>query len=240
MTEIIAAASAIGTLLSSVFVLLTLRELKTQRKHSYKPELVIPEVCFNFIGEHDRYLDIWKTDDSEMLSLNVHNVGLGVAKNVKLSWKYDHASLLSRFNNLSSANKGSFKVSEDRLDYFRDGALLSGVPLGMQETQEIDFILPAGVGSNVCKINIPRSFISITSEILKNGSPDEIFDLSQFNDGFIPLTLTMTYQDIGGLKISNELKIEIKFFTKSIRRNTEKKSFNARGRVYINYKISKN
>jgi hypothetical protein len=83
----IAFVSSLGTFLSSIFVLITLFELKFQRKQSYIPELVIPDVCFDYKNEFPNHMRIWTTDDGNALSLKVHNVGLGVAKDVNLEFE---------------------------------------------------------------------------------------------------------------------------------------------------------
>ena len=104
----IAFVSSLGTFLSSIFVLITLFELRTQRKQSYMPELVIPDVCFDYKNEFPNYMRIWTTDDGNALSLKVHNVGLGVAKDVNFEWEYDIYGMIEKFYQL--AEKLNIKI----------------------------------------------------------------------------------------------------------------------------------
>ena len=113
INEWIALISSIGTFFSSIFVLVTLFELRTQRKQSYIPELVIPDVCFNYNNEFPNYIKIWAKDDDEMLSLKVHNIGRGVAKHIDFEWEYDIHGMIEQFYQLKCEDKGEIFIDTD-------------------------------------------------------------------------------------------------------------------------------
>lgn len=92
------------------------------------PELVIPDVCFNYSNNYPNLIKIWSTDDGNGLSLKVNNIGLGVAKNIDFEWHYDIHAMVERFYQLNNESKGQITIDSDenRLYYIKDGEMLDG------------------------------------------------------------------------------------------------------------------
>lgn len=230
LTDLIAIVSAIGTFLSSIFVLITLLELRTQRKHSYKPELVIPEICFDFNFYRERFIDTWKTDDGEYLKLKVYNVGMGVAQDIKFSWSYNKNSMLKIFEKIHNSEKGKFilDTKKDKLNYFKENELLAGCSLS-SDNRELDFLLSSNNENNSYLLDLPDSYLCFSTMIYNNAELNKLFTLSNFKEGLEPLKLNITYKDIGGSVIKKTYNVNIEFFLRSL----EGYSQNMRGRIYI-------
>jgi len=230
----IAIVSSVGTFLSSIFVLMTLFELRTQRKQSYMPELIIPEVCFNYNNNFPNFIKIWTTDDSKMLFLKIHNIGLGVAKDIDFEWKYDIYDMIEKFYKLSSDTKGELYIEDNRLIYLKDNIVEASSNLSV-DNRHLDFLLAHTDSSNIYNLELPNSYLSIATAIYKNAKIKEIFDLDTFEGGLLPLSLSIKYKDVGGSHIIKKFKIDIKFFVKSINIGIQysDKITKMRGRVYI-------
>jgi hypothetical protein len=229
----IAITSSIGTFLSSFFILMTLFELKVQRKHSYIPDLVIPEIIFCY---NSNDIKTWKTDDEEFISLEIHNIGLDVAKNINFKWSYDIHGMIEIFYKLSEPDKGELYIDsvENRLIYKKDGVLESGSSLSIDD-RHADFLMASKDNSKEYNLDLPNSYIVIATAIYKHAKINEVFDVNSFDDGLLPLTLTITYKDVGGNFYRKEFKVDIKFFMKSINlKETDLlKIHSMRGRIYI-------
>jgi hypothetical protein len=233
----IALVSSVGTFLSSIFVLITLFELRTQRKQSYIPDLIIPDVVFNYSNEFSNYIKIWKMDNDEELSLKILNIGLGVAKDIHVEWEYDIYDTIKNFYLLSSTTKGDIHVdtASNRLVYVENGELLSNTSLSV-DNQHINFLLPNNKNNEMHDLHLPNSYITIATAIYKNAKIGEVFDLKAFDGMISPLTLSIRYKDVGGNNIIKKFKVEVKFFVKSINLKipfTCDNIIEMRGRVYI-------
>ncbi len=196
------------------------------------PELVIPDVCFDYKNEFPNYMRIWTTDDGNALSLKVHNVGLGVAKDVNFEWEYDIYGMIEKFYQLSNPDKGEIYIDEknNRLIYTKDGSCPS------KDTQHIDFLLPySNSNNNITNLELPTSYTTISTIIYKNAKIKEIFDLKEFYGMLYPLTLVVKYKDVGGYDMTKKFSVDIKFFVNSINLRVQYSDeiIKMRGRVYV-------
>jgi len=237
-TNIITSGATIGALISSLVALFTLREMRAQRVHSYKPEIAIPEVCFNYTNEFPNYIRIWTTDDKEPLKLKIHNIGRGVAKNIKFEWEYDIVKMIERFYLLrtSEGHEINLDISGDRLTYTESGVIKSGGGITSDNTS-LDFMLAAETNIEGHLLDLPMTYITISTSIYKYSDPRKIFNLENYNEGLEPLHLKISYEDIGGAIMTKSYDIDIKFFLKSLNRyNPSNNKINTlRGRIYVNH-----
>lgn len=95
----IALGSCIGTLISSVIILLTLLEMNKQRKNAYRPDLVFSPTEFIIYGHDDgKSFTPWPFMEPDIccpkVFINLFNIGMGVAKNVSITWKFDSVFFL--------------------------------------------------------------------------------------------------------------------------------------------------
>lgn len=236
-TEWIDFFSAVGTLFSSVFVWRTLVELRTQRKQSYKPDLVIPDAFFYYDNLGNSYPEIWKSDENKYLRLEVHNIGLGVAKSIQFDWSYDRDSMLETFHKLSESTQEDLFIDdqENRIYHTKGGEILDGSSLTADSSSH-DFLFPYGSNKNIIELNLPNSYICISTAILGNAKISEIFDINNnFSVAICPTILTINYRDVGGSKIVKKFKIDVRFFSKSVKTQQPfgEKISKMRGRVYV-------
>ncbi|WP_141705690.1 hypothetical protein [Photobacterium damselae] len=200
------------------------------------PELVIPDVCFDYKNEYSNHIRIWVTDDGKSLSLKVNNIGLGVAKNINFEWDYDIHGMIEKFYQLSCEDKGeiTLDLEENRLYYVKNNEILSGSSLSIDNSY-IDFLLPYNDDSEPYNLELPNSYKCISTAIFKNAKIHEVFDLNEFEGTLLPLTLIAKFKDVGGSNIIKRFKVEVRFFVKSINLRTIKsdKISQMRGRVYI-------
>lgn len=235
-TDWIALCSAVGTFLSSLFVLFTLLELRTQRKQSYMPALVMPDVCFYYNNDQETYIKMWETDDIEMLNIKVHNIGLGVAKDIDFTWYFDIDTMMRIFHCLSESDESELYVDSEknRIHHSKHGKMLNGSSLSADSTHS-DFLLPYGVNRETIELKLPNSYICISTAIFKNAFISELFDLDEFEKSLCPLVLTAKYKDVGGSDIEKKFNIKVCFFIKSInsRLPASPKVIKMRGRVYV-------
>ncbi|MCL6349883.1 hypothetical protein [Pectobacterium polaris] len=232
----IAICSSVGTLLSSLFVLFTLFELRTQRKQSYRPDLVIPEVCFFFNNNGDNYKEKWNGDDNEMVKLKVHNIGLGVAKDIKFTWNYDMESMINEYHRLIKSEEKNLFIDheENRLFHYRNGELLNGSSLSVDD-QNADFLLNHTSSKDIIELYLPNSYTCISTAIFHDAFINEIFNTSDFEDSLYPLKLTINYRDVGGNQLSKKYRIKVCFFMRNFNhsKNNISKITKMRGRIYV-------
>ncbi|MDP5214977.1 hypothetical protein ORJ66_18145 [Pseudoalteromonas tunicata] len=232
----VAIVSSIGTFISSIIVLVTLFELRKQRKQSYMPDLVTSDICFDYNNEPEQHVKMWCTDDNEFLSLKFSNVGLGVAKNISFKWNFDIHEMIEKFYNLSNSDDSDLYLDSDenRLYYKQHGELVAGSSLSIDD-RRLDFLLPYENNQNNFKLELPNSFLTISAAIYKNSYKHKIFDENSFENTLAPLTLSIKYKDVGGSIINKKLNIKVSFFTKSVNRNQQPSEYikKMRGRVYV-------
>src|SRR6266496_384489 len=89
------------TLVTILLVYQTLSEMKTQRKASQKPELIIPDVTISGLdGSNGLFIATsWANLKEDGDSSNevfpfvtIYNIGAGAAKEISLNWKFDVSS----------------------------------------------------------------------------------------------------------------------------------------------------
>src|SRR3972149_11460007 len=89
----------LATLVAVLFVFLTLQEMVKQRKASYKPEIIIPNVSiYGYVDNPDeifisnRWSNKELTDEyvvGNLPKVSLYNIGLGAAKSIKIKWDFD-------------------------------------------------------------------------------------------------------------------------------------------------------
>jgi len=93
---------AIVTTFALIFLGMQLREMEQARNASYKP-LLIPEDLHIYTKDSSKVDDVspihpefYLDEDmqrSSKIYVNIHNMGKGVAKNIKIQWRYDIGDL---------------------------------------------------------------------------------------------------------------------------------------------------
>lgn len=164
-----------GTWITIVLVLLTLFEMQNQRKTSYKPDLVIPnmDIEATYNTEFSKYKLIWKTPTDDNYStfnnqISIYNLGLGSAKNIIIEWKID---ILEASNIIQSFVKDSATplfIDHDAhnkrlLIRNEKEEVISSLPATW--IQEIAFIRSDSISLDPIKIRIPTHYLDLCSYV---------------------------------------------------------------------------
>lgn len=225
--RIIALISSIGTFISAIVVIFTLREMKEQRKSAYRPELIVNNSNFFIYSDTNgrRYFPaIWSNKELEKPSkeniekikpihLNVYNIGLAAAKCIEIRWSFDVAKIIDEIN--------SFKDFDDvEVTYNRN--------IRNRETVEIicpsgeiflvlnndffkisyDYLLPNDKDGALIEVEIPYVYCMLCSTIIYykmiNGKNSDI-DFDKFPE----FSLSIKYEDISRNVYEKEFKFKL-------------------------------
>ena len=201
--KVSALATSFGALITAITVYFLYKQLEYQiedRKAATKPDLypiglklfVKGEEKFsvNEIGDGGFYYvpQFIVADNEEknriFVSIQIHNIGLAAAKEIKYEWKFDEEEVQKRIHQLYPA----LLDSSDKM---------------------IDFI-PAG--ANV-EIKFPESYLNTCGPQLNYTKEEEVekkaFGKIIINKEKLPLKLFLTFQDIYGSRLSKEFDAKI-------------------------------
>lgn len=219
---------AILSIISVLVSFATLYYLYQQYNTSIKPDIVINDVNAAMISERystNGYIHYLLENDSikrrnlifnattsgasfiispaaefNSLEFSLTNIGLGVAKNVKLSWSFDTFRMVKLFNdNLPTEFLDSVKfekstfifLDKEGKNYYRD----------ISEPKDfiINYILSVGSSKEYAKSKLPSLYLRLFScyEILANCIQMKSNLSKEINGKFPPLHLKISYADIG-------------------------------------------
>jgi|JI10StandDraft_1071094.scaffolds.fasta_scaffold02892_13 hypothetical protein len=226
----------IGALIS----IITLFYLYNQYKTSLKPDIIINDSNAAMIAERyitngyvhylfandsikkgDLIQEAYTSGSSYIISpgannnsfvFNLTNVGLGVAKNVTLSWSFDSLEVVRLFNdNLPVPYLDSVKLEKSVFTFFdREGEnyYYKNMP---PFNDTVNYILPVNNSKEVISSKLPNLYLSLYScySILKNYNQSNSH-LSKEIDGDFPLLhLTVSYFDIANNPYTKHYSIKI-------------------------------
>jgi hypothetical protein len=235
--DLINILSGIGTFVSSIIALYTLREVIKQRLSTYKPEILIKSFV---VYIHKSPLELqseelllyksanfneYKKNSEENISkefgvsclYKVENLGFGPAKKLKLSWNYNTQKALSiiekmfpdryYFNQYKPLNY-YFLVDKSNTNYH------FSITNETVTKQDIDYLTPINIKEHSHYHSIPKEIILTyyLYYIFKNNLINTINENCYGNDDFGNLPkphLKMEYEDINGKKYSKDYKFKI-------------------------------
>lgn len=222
--EWVSLLSSIGVLLTALVALATLLELKRQRKASYRPEIGLStERYILVINELDKGLFniVWR--DSENIEdshpfLNIVNIGLGLAKNIKISWDYDVEKHIEIINKLKKDIELDIDV------YIEDGLLkIKGKEkqyfISLDEADsELGYIVNNKDGNGGRQLFIPHIIMKVlpllTWVYQKTYKEDIIF-----NSKLDSIEIRIDYKDIGGGRHQYKYDLKINICQYSVENN---------------------
>ena len=215
---VIASVAAI----TAIITLLTVNEMRKQRIHSYHPDLTMANFSFYvYKGDYDEeiqsiYLYSYKTRQEENSSINgyneltidINNIGFGVAKDVRWKWNLDLTTAKEAlFDNdvVSNWEKGDDFLTVDSAQLKVEWAFQ------IDEENEggvFNFILPYSNENRKTEIVIPSYFISLYWLYMVRGL---IIKREMPYTDFPPLELNMTYTDIHSKRLSKTFLLRLQF-----------------------------
>jgi hypothetical protein len=215
---VIASVAAI----TAIITLLTVNEMRKQRIHSYHPDLTMANFSFFvYKGDYDEeiksiYLYSYKTRQEENslingyneLTIDINNIGFGVAKDVRWKWNFDLTTAEQAL--LDNDVVSNWEKGEDFLT-------VDSSQLNVEWTFDVDednqggvfnFILPYSNENRKNEIVIPSYFISLFWLYMVKGLL--IKQELPYTD-FPGLELNMTYTDIHSKRLSKTFYFTLHF-----------------------------
>lgn len=237
---IITALASIATIMAVFLTRATLIEIQKQRITANQPELVIDtEVPFGLyfrlefdadtfrgiiiysyntkIDSNHFYLksvDDWYIKRYNLgndFKFNLINVGLGVAKNINLTWSFDTVLIQQYYND-------TFKIFVGIDKILKRGHKIGFVSFNniveihnWDKNLPIKYILPSVGDNNIKEIKMPEVYTQLWAfiELCKLHYDSEVSSIHWSDDIFPPLLLNMTYEDINGVTYCKTYKIKI-------------------------------
>ncbi len=222
----IAGISTFVTLITALFICLTLFEMQEQRKSTILPTLSIPKISdFNIV--YEKKIDYGEfnypeTSDGDIQKISdtgkiaIYNLGCGCAKNITYSWLFD-SKLFSE--NIDKYNIYGIEYNEHAISYWRvdkESVKHPGVFILYGDLlNQLNFILPIRQDQTQTFIDIPTGYSKMLGLYLNVISHSQ--GIGNIHKDVPPLVLRISYEDIAGNKYSKTFKFSIftTFFYKS-------------------------
>lgn len=231
--QIISLIVGLGTLSASLIALLTLLEIKRQRKESNKPEPAIKSTLISVYGTEfkDYYFpfNFSQSNDSGTESsnkimdfrLDLVNVGIRSAKNIKVLWDFDFKKAIDNIESLNQDGLFKINLSNTRLEILfpkADYKEFNMIKNQLGEKQ-FDFLLNSTPESfNTIYLRIPIAVLKLYVIKLcllfgyyksdKNIHPKKV-EVGEFPK----LVLIINYEDIAGVPYKKTFDFEIDLFS---------------------------
>jgi hypothetical protein len=214
--QIIALLSSAGACGAAVAALLTTWQVAKQRRASYRPELALSTTRFEASGAtvgqpilplHWIRQAAVSVKEEKFFAMPLNNIGLGSAKEVKITWSFDIPDLIDEINaGFQRALIPAHFIFEGEMLTLRSQSLGQKTSLWRnQRNAHTDYILPAAVQPEPYMLTVPDAY-----QLLVAG---RLFVWAQFPEHReaeleIPvLHLLIEYLDIGNAKHSAQFDI---------------------------------
>ncbi|RYE38418.1 MAG: hypothetical protein EOP48_27135 [Sphingobacteriales bacterium] len=226
-SEWINSIATIAALLTAIITLFTVIEIRKQREHSYHPEINVANFQF-YVYRYDKDLEEDEDDENTYLyytknkleasvpkrgynelTVDVNNIGLGVAKRVFWEWEIDIyelcKSLQCRDKQLIKwfIDNGDLNITVEKVkvDWIFD---LGEENLGGY----FNFVLPYSIENRKNEIKLPSYFLDlfwlykIKTFLCENEAEDKEYP---------PMQLHISYTDMHGKEIRKTLLIYLEY-----------------------------
>lgn len=212
----IALASSLAATAAVAVAILTLREMISQRRTVYRPELILAREYLAATRGDDNELR-WQRDGSQspgsiFPSVPLFNIGLGAARDVELIWDFDRQSFRNILKDVSS---GRIVIKHD------DGPLV-GILIDDEHRitfnskdfeRHLSYVLPAGISSEPNFLNVPIEYATYLELLPQAYSMASATNGIQHWHSVPPLEATIRYRDIGDNLHQRRLRVEFQLCT---------------------------
>jgi hypothetical protein len=231
MSNLFVGLIALGTFAVTIIAVIILIRIKKQQALLYKPDLYfdgfaaeafnIPIMGINDLFEFKRYKlnylndPIKQFDNDYYVSLpyQLRNMGMGVAKNVKVKWHFD---LVAAQNNLDKLLPENFEFELlDETLWLRNNeqGLFDCMDFAELDKGHFDYILPTSKGINCRDEAIPKPILScyLYNFIFSNKLHEDKFAPSYYYDfeGLQKPVLEVSYTDINDKPFKKRFEVEL-------------------------------
>lgn len=224
----------LATLVTALATLWTVKEVKKQRETSYHPELYLgnQSIFFYSLKYKETFLPfnytIEKLDEHEdnlsnnYVSIDLHNVGLAVAKAIDYKWEFDIKTAIEQIDQVNRV--GFFHIHYDKgleISVPQIGYKNNHVVSNQLRQSNITYILPSSFQKPQTKINIPSSYIDLyliflcSSLNYYSGKEDKNEEVKTHDidfENFPSLFLNLSYKDLNGKTHLKKFKLKFSFF----------------------------
>jgi hypothetical protein len=160
--QMIATSASVGALLAAVATFLTVNEMSKQRSESYMPELVFSRMYLESGAVGVDPIDLatsWRVKGEQaatQLPINITNIGLGTAKNVRIDWSFPLEQLLPKLNSTASKLKIDLYMSLDNgiLKMSKGASIWRN-----QQMETLDYVLPVSIVKQVDTVAVPSLYL---------------------------------------------------------------------------------
>ncbi len=182
LSDAIALLSSLGACVAAIAAFLTIREMATQRRLSYRPEIILSGTTLEATtgAPYARNLPIrWlsdakQTDDQRTqtermrFGIPLVNIGPAAAKRIEIRWSFPIEETTTKINRICE-----LADIPDRIEYRNGNVFCHSELAGIwgsiwrnQEHQAIDFVLPAAIQGEPTLLHLPDAYISLTSALV--------------------------------------------------------------------------
>ena len=206
MTEIISLVTSIAACLSAIAALIVVRQNYKQRTASYRPELVLVKtaVWLKPFEETGGFPHVADDNDNSLISIPIVNVGLGAARDLKVSWTFPIDQVVSSVNRLAqkSLTRAYFEHKSGLLSMKPDEKW--GIHWKVEKEAEMDYVLPASIQqARLDQLRLPMAYVALVSGHYHFAFKSQSFDVPDVPQ----LECRLTYVDVGGTKHRVDLVI---------------------------------
>ena len=208
MTEVISLVTSIAACLSAIAALIVVRQNFKQRTESYRPDLVFVKTTVwlkPFEGTQG-WPQVADDNDSTQISIPIVNVGLGAARDLKVSWKFPINQVVSSVNHLSqqSLAREYFEFKNGSLSMKSD--MQWTIHWKVEKEAEFDYVLPASIQqTRPDQLGLPLTYIALVLGYYHFAFKSQSLDIPELPK----LECRLTYVDIGGTKHRVDLLIAV-------------------------------
>ena len=223
--ETLTLLTTIATFIAAFATFLTVLEMRWQRRTTYKPDLIVESSGFDIYPDGTNHFGTIATDRKRpaqnsrtYLSLTARNAGFGPAKNVMYSWETDFQGFLESIGRVDASVVELAEYDAGRrLRLFGPAKRESTHNLTNQLRGRLPAIMPdvsSGVSFPSAYMQLLVLSLNVRAERetqLMNAGADvagrHLFDMGAF-EGWPPLTLTLSCQDLGGYKHTKRFNVQ--------------------------------
>ncbi|MDE0393505.1 MAG: hypothetical protein OYK82_01880 [Gammaproteobacteria bacterium] len=195
-----------AALITAVAALATVVIMACQLRAAYRPELALSRAMIRSTRVNGEILPrLWITSaefgpdyvPSSMygLCVEVRNIGLGTAKDVRMKWSYQIEEFVKEVNDIAGNERVlRYNLESERLNVRLDDRLVQSVSRGAHRKESIDYIMPASIEPTSTKVMVPLAYQSAASAmVFFCGTTKEMQNVPSLP----PLKLEIRYKDIG-------------------------------------------
>lgn len=214
--------SSVAALLATFAAFLAIVEMRLQRRSSYRPDLAVTDTSLDFLARRPGLPRVCRTtpegkpegSENDGVSLDCFNVGLGPAKQVVGTWRFDLHAFLDHVAALRIPNGPHVLLQHgDTLRLRFPEGWEAFHSLSAQLKFERPFLLPANTRAEPYKIPVPPAYIHLLAlavhlTSLHSSEGDPPFVLV----GDLPgLSLRLDFHDLGEDSRAADFEIEPQF-----------------------------